>query len=86
MVTRPAYVPAPVADDLAAQDAALDNPNPCPVCRAQRDSYCVNPLTGRYLHNRVSHWQRIPRPPQATDQPKGHGNRGGNLDQDGDWT
>lgn len=56
-MTRPSYVPAPVADDLAAQDAALDHD--CPRCGAQRDDYCTNHLTGKHLHNRISHPQRI---------------------------
>lgn len=61
MTRRLHSVPAPVAEDLAAQDAALGNPDPCPKCGAVRDDYCTNPLAGRYLHNHVSHWQRIPR-------------------------
>ncbi len=56
-MTRPTYVPAPVGDDLAAQDAALDVA--CPRCQATRDTYCVNEKTGLHLHNRVSHWQRV---------------------------
>jgi hypothetical protein len=56
-VTRPSYVPAPVADDLAAQDASLDRA--CPLCSAPVDAYCVNPITGQHLHNRISHWQRL---------------------------
>jgi hypothetical protein len=51
-------VTAPVAEDLAAQDDSLDVQ--CPHCGAERDAYCVNPLTGRHLHGRVSHFQRIP--------------------------
>lgn len=43
--------------DMAAQDASLDAV--CPLCHAERESYCVNPLTGRHLHNRISHWQRL---------------------------
>lgn len=54
---HPHAVPAPVAEDLAAQDAALDHT--CPLCSAPPDAYCVNPITGHYLHNRVSHWQRL---------------------------
>lgn len=59
-------VPAPVAEDLAAQDASLDRS--CPHCKAERDAYCVNPTTGQHLHNRTSHWQRLPRatPPEET--------------------
>jgi len=56
-VSRPSYVPAPIAEDLAAQDAALDVQ--CPLCHAQRDTYCINTLTGQHVHARVSHWQRI---------------------------
>lgn len=55
-------VPAPVAEDLAAQDASLDVE--CPLCGAERDAYCVNPLTGKPLRGRVSHWQRIPKSPK----------------------
>lgn len=44
--------------DMAAQDASLDVA--CPHCGAERDTYCVNPLTGRHLHGQVSHFQRIP--------------------------
>lgn len=50
-------VTAPVAEDRAAQDESLDVE--CPLCGAGRDAYCVNPLTGRHLHNRISHWQRL---------------------------
>lgn len=50
-------VTAPVAADLEAQDASLDHE--CPACQAPRDDYCVNPLTGQYLHGHVSHWQRV---------------------------
>lgn len=53
-------VTAPVAEDLAAQDEALGHD--CPQCGALTDTYCVNPLTGRHLHGRVSHWQRLNRP------------------------
>ena len=60
-------LPAPVAEDLAAQDASLDVE--CPLCEAVKDAYCVNPLTGEYLHGRVSHWQRVKaaRPPTTKD-------------------
>jgi hypothetical protein len=51
-------VPATVAEDLAAQDASLDEK--CPRCGAERDAYCVNDQTGQHLHNRTSHWQRLP--------------------------
>jgi hypothetical protein len=51
-------VTAPVAEDLAAQDDSLDVQ--CPHCGAERDAYCTNPLTGKHLHGRVSHFQRIP--------------------------
>lgn len=44
--------------DMAAQDASLDVE--CPRCGAERDAYCTNPITGRHLHGRVSHFQRIP--------------------------
>lgn len=47
----------PAVDDLAAQDASLNAD--CPWCGAVRDTYCVNQQTGRHLHNRVSHHQRI---------------------------
>lgn len=50
-------LPWTVADDLAAQDASLEVD--CPLCHAERDTYCVNTATGRHLHNRTSHWQRI---------------------------
>lgn len=51
-------VTAPVADSLAAMDAALDVT--CPLCNAQRDRYCENPLTQAPLHGgRTVHWQRI---------------------------
>lgn len=49
-------VPATLAD-LAAQDASLAVH--CPLCGEAPDAYCINPQTGRYLHNRVSHWQRL---------------------------
>jgi hypothetical protein len=57
---------APIADDLAAQDASLDHD--CPACNATRDTYCVNPKTGHHLHNRVSHWQRVKAAAQIEDQ------------------
>lgn len=50
---------SPIAEDLAAQDASLDVP--CPLCHAEPDRYCTNPITGRPLAARVSHWQRLPR-------------------------
>jgi hypothetical protein len=51
-------VPSTVADDLAAQDVALDVE--CPLCGADRDAYCTNPLTdGQHLRGRISHWQRL---------------------------
>jgi hypothetical protein len=57
-VTRRLHsVTAPVAEDLAAQDESLAVQ--CPLCQAPRDAYCTNPLTGRHLHNRISHWQRL---------------------------
>lgn len=56
-MTRPTYVPAPTADDLDAQHTSLDVT--CPHCGVERDAYCINQKTGRYLHNRVSHHQRI---------------------------
>ena len=43
--------------DLEAQDAALDVV--CPYCAAERDAYCVSRITGQFLHNRISHPQRI---------------------------
>lgn len=68
------YLPTPVADDLAAQHDALNNPEPCPICAATTGNGCTNPTTGQPLHyGRVTHWQRIPRPPQATDTPTAHG-------------
>lgn len=59
-------VPDPVAEDLAAQDAALEED--CPHCGAVRDAYCVNPMTGKPLHGRISHWQRLPTP-REEDRP-----------------
>lgn len=50
-------VPSGVAEDLAAQDAALDVD--CPRCGAERDGYCVNPLTEHPIRRGVSHWQRV---------------------------
>ena len=50
-------VPDRVAEDLAAQDLALGVR--CSHCGADPDTYCVNPLTNRHLHGRVSHFQRI---------------------------
>lgn len=47
----------PAVDDLAAQDASIGVD--CPLCHAERDTYCVNPLTRQHLHNRTSHWQRL---------------------------
>lgn len=52
------------AEDLAAQDAALDVP--CPWCHADRDAYCTSPVTGQHLAGRVSHWQRIPTRTETT--------------------
>jgi hypothetical protein len=58
MTTRHLHsVTAPVAEDLAAQDESLGRE--CPQCHAKRDAYCTNPLTGKTLHGRVSHWQRL---------------------------
>jgi hypothetical protein len=57
---------APIADDLAAQDASLNID--CPACGAVRDAYCTNPLTGLHLHNRVSHWQRVRAAQKPGDQ------------------
>ena len=80
-------VTAPVAEDLAAQHDALNNPHPCPICGAERDAYCVNTKTGTYLHNRVSHWQRIPRPGgEAVTSTNRAGNRDRNLDEAGGLT
>jgi hypothetical protein len=44
-------------EDVAAQDASLGAQ--CPLCAAERDAYCVNPITGRHLPGQVSHFQRI---------------------------
>jgi hypothetical protein len=58
MTRRLHSVTAPVAEDLAAQDESLAVQ--CPKCGAERDAYCVNPLTdGQHLHGRTSHFQRI---------------------------
>lgn len=59
MTRRLHTVTAPIAEDLAAQDAALDHP--CPRCDATKDTYCTNPHTGQNLHHNTSHWQRIPK-------------------------
>ena len=48
-------VTAPAGEDLAAHDALNVD---CPACGAPVDGYCTNPLTGRHLHGRTSHWQR----------------------------
>ncbi len=47
----------PTLDDLAAQDASLNED--CPWCHAQRDTYCINTQTGQHLRARTSHHQRI---------------------------
>lgn len=52
----PHAIPATL-QDIAAQDASLATD--CPWCHAERDTYCVNPTTGRHLHGRTSHYQRI---------------------------
>jgi hypothetical protein len=49
-------VPATL-EDVAAQDASVGVQ--CPLCGAERDAYCTSPITGRHLHGRTSHWQRI---------------------------
>lgn len=56
-------VPSSTAEDLAAQDAALDVT--CPWCGADRDAYCRNTMTGDTL--RASHWQRITAAATATE-------------------
>jgi hypothetical protein len=61
-------ITAPVAEDLAAQDEALNRQ--CPLCAVPRDEYCVNPLTGKHLHGNVSHWQRIKSAHEPTREPQ----------------
>lgn len=57
MSRRLRSVSAPVAEDLAAQHAALDVP--CPRCAAPVGACCVNTITGAPVHRSVSHWQRL---------------------------
>lgn len=56
MTGRQDSLPATL-EDVAAQDASLRVQ--CPLCGAEQDAYCVNPITGRHLHGRTSHWQRL---------------------------
>ncbi len=59
-------VPNAVAEDLAAQAAALDIP--CPRCGAGRDAYCHNTETGDLFRGRISHWQRLAAAARTEDQ------------------